>query len=417
MKKKVAVVSAFGRGHFVAQSLAEKGLDVTLYDLSGQFRTPAQEWAGPFPFLKSLSFDDRAENWFTAKQGSEPQPQGLVVVTHEGPLELRNQNVERALGLRGIDISIQQPIPFAPKNFKSGWLSQVETAGWSAIEHNPARLEKKSKSRILDLFCKSYSLNESFFEARNLEGVKVVHNAQIEDIVIGPKKRIEGLLVKQERSEMLPFDQVIWALGSQETNWVSPAASEKIFGGTERESAFTWVSFEATIADEKSQSRHWPLHFLWLEDPAFPWSREHFVTVKTLNSTHKQFWFRWPTHLLFSSPQLSEMIHVICKRFQKRFDCGTLQVTKFPLSISETANVTGPALFQVYREGLLQSSIEKKCVNLHFLNFEATASLAQQDLLILEMNLYHKISNWLDQELALEAKRQKNNRETTTGPT
>lgn len=440
MKRKVALVSAFGRGHFLAQSLAEKGLEVTIFDLSSQFRIPKSEWAGPFPFLKSLAFDDRAEDWFTRCEGLEPQPQGLVVVTNRGPLELRNQIVERTLAQRGLDVRLQQPIAFVPKNFKSGWLSQVEVAGWSAIDHNPAELERKSQNRILDLFCKCYALSEDFFEPRKLEGVEVVENIQIEDVVVGPNKRIEGLLIKKERSEMRPFDQVVWAMGSQQTNWICPVAAEKIFGSQERAPTYTWVSFEIEMQEDPSGSRHWPAHFVWIEDPAFPWSREHFVTVKTIKKTIgkstgmsdgklfskpdgnsssktaqdsdgkdcKQIWFRWPSHLLYSSPQLTEMIHTICKNFQERFDVGPVQVTKFPLSITEASNVSGPALFQVYREGTLQKIIEKKGANLHFLNFEATASLALQDLLLLEMDLYRKISNWLEQDLAMEAKRLKN---------
>jgi len=86
----VILVSAFGRGHWLAASLAQEGIKTILIDVSSKLGVwPAEDIEGPFGFFRTEKITESQVERLHSEDSFEEVADGFSLWLKSGPLELK----------------------------------------------------------------------------------------------------------------------------------------------------------------------------------------------------------------------------------------------------------------------------------------------------------------------------------------
>ena len=86
----VAVVSAFGRGHWLAAELADAGRSVALIDVSAKMgRWAPEDWEGPFGFFRTEKLKASQVERLIEDDYHDTVDEGFVVWLKDGPIDIK----------------------------------------------------------------------------------------------------------------------------------------------------------------------------------------------------------------------------------------------------------------------------------------------------------------------------------------
>src|SRR4051794_13320435 len=100
--RDVAIVSAFGRGNWLAAELADLGLKVSLVDVSEALgRWTPEDWEGPFGLLKAEFLKTSQLERLNEEDYFDSVDEGFVVWLKDGPLDLKGPLTAYQMERRG----------------------------------------------------------------------------------------------------------------------------------------------------------------------------------------------------------------------------------------------------------------------------------------------------------------------------
>ena len=327
LKFDVALISVFGRSHWLASELAEKGLKVALVDVSSHMgRWTPEDWEGPFGLFHADVFSASQKERLSEDDYHESIDEGFVLWLKSGPIDLKGPLASfwmEKYNLKGpllTYLSAYDNLSTAEKkDLQQGLAKWPYQQKWFALlAHQLARHvyipneEALSYGRPLSLFS-PYSVRR--VSRRGLEkslswceqkGVKVYQNVQVVDMQ-KENKSCAAIEIQSSHSEILNSHHFIWSLSSEETYRFPNKFSETFFPSGPTESQWCWMRFRIKLKDT-SATNILPLKFMMIKDLHLPWTHENMCLVqKTVQEHTFDVWLRIPTQHRFQKAYLENV--------------------------------------------------------------------------------------------------------------
>lgn len=294
----LVVVSAFGRGQWLATELAGQGWKTTLADVTDQIGAFAYEDSeGPFGLFESQDLlpSQRAR---LADEGEFHQaPSGFALWMNEGPLEFRSELTPFLLRARDIPEEVETYIRHVGAKAKDAgrerrgikklqysrsWLGQFAHALTSSIHHeNHIALESESAAPLFS----AYALRQP-----SAAGITKGHLiAQTAGVIVQQKARVKSVRLKAREIEAVELQDktlqsraVVWCLSYDETKKISESLAATLFPEAWPEAQWTWqrLSFSSEKIDGVDLISSLPLSVAVIDDIDLTWTRANMIVLR-----------------------------------------------------------------------------------------------------------------------------------------
>lgn len=417
----VLIVSAFGRGHTLAEDLARSEIPVTLIDVSGCLgEVSAEDDEGPFGFFShGLSHAEGQRlledhppllqvNGFTWMLETGPfEMKGPLTAFHceklrIPPLVWRAATEDETLGSREHNFLLNG-------DFDRTWLFHLGRSFFANVMRPNFRagLVPHGQPFTGDFFVRSMSragLKKSF-EAVERSGIRVFVGAQILDAGRRSSSLLQSIEFKRagsDTAELIEAEQFVWFLSGEETEKVSGRLQEKIFPHGVVRPEMCWLRLRVKIPSV-AQRESLPLHSVWVKDRALPWSHENlFVLMRTSNAESFDIWFRIPEMYRLQRDYVLSLIDNIRAEIEQRLDFSGLQILDLPVSVTKQPQEIGPSRHPLYSEDDLAEFLPPKWKNFHWSGLETAHGAGWNALLLRSRGLGVGLKKWWE---AREAER------------
>lgn len=416
----VMIVSAFGRGHWLAAELATNGFSVVLIDVTESIgRWTPEDWEGPFGFFQPDSLTGTQKSSLVAEGDFEEIESGFTVWSPEGPIEGRGQMIDYWL-------KNSQPVIQADRYFKS--LAAAQKGDKKADERDDVLAQPFSKNWLVHLLhqvaspeyhSNSQSIQSgdplpifSTFSVRRVsrrgyeqslkwcqsQGVKVFRQAMVRDLLI-ESRSISGLEIKSDWSGALLGKQLVWSLTSQETQKLSDRVAELLFPIGTLTPEWSWLRYRFSLK-LSSSTEALPHHLVMINDNGLPWSHSNLLIMQRDNQRHEaDVWIRIPSHHRFQRSYLETMREEVSEVLARRIpDCDPA-VIQMPQDYFYEYSELGPSAFAVYEPKSLKSLTRLQLRNLIFDGPECWASLEWSGRLRYQAKVLDQVKAIKEQEL------------------
>lgn len=333
IQSDVCVVSAYGRGHWLASALAERGLKTSLIDLSGALHEgrsmDSEDAQGPFGLFESADLLPSQVSRWTDEGSAELAPEGFTLWLNGRVLELHGNLTSFHLKAANIAVEVETYLRNAanPHNeagpgaqrdrmaalastrrklqkwsFNDVWLAHFAhdlCSNRQVASHGVLRAVQKSDSvaPILAPY-RTRHLTEGFI-SRGLAsvqkaGVEVVEIANLKSIVIEQAETVDAIRLISQSETLCRSKIFVWLLDSHESERLAQiaTASSTFFARLpQRPIASRWLRarLEAHNQNERPSSetqvlRQLPNDLLIVEDLDLPWVEDNFIILKRLRA-------------------------------------------------------------------------------------------------------------------------------------
>lgn len=359
----VFIVSAFGRGNILAQSLNSQEIPVRLIDVSKSLGdTKIEDNEGPFGFF-SQGLTNIESQRLRMDHPAYLQDHGFVTMLPDGPLEFQGSLTNFRLQQQQIPEKVWSWINGAEKitsqdhsrilndDFEKNWIFHLarsfSTNQW--VPNYRAGLVEGFIPQGESFYVRSVDRNVSEEALKSLlqEGVKVEFDAEVLDLVQDGSK-LTGIELKRPgsgSSEVVTLEKVIWFLSGEETEKLSGKLKDKLFPHGVLKPVGSWVRSRLKITSS-AQRDVLPLHSLWMQNRALPWTHSNlFVLQRTQNQDLFDLWFRVPESFRFLKDYLNEVISEIQQTLTQRMslDLDSITLHETPVSMSKSSSEIGPS--------------------------------------------------------------------------
>lgn len=410
LKTEVLVVSAFGRGHSLAMSLAAKEIPVTLLDVSGQLgRSSPEEWEGPFGINLSGLTGIQKER-MNEDDPIRSQMNGLTLVLPSGPLELKGPLTEHRLKALGVTpevvdllrvqrISDSEVNNLIQKGFEHHWLL-------SLLRSFPSnRFFRGHPNLKLDHF---YTPN-SEFGVRDVSRVGIQRSLEaagrrlvvtrpsgslksISDLRRGGVRKLEFSEAGSETSEVIEYNLMVFCLTSEETEFISSKISAKLFPKGSVKPFWFWNKYRFRLSASPERDEL-PQHSVWIQHIDLPWAHENFIVVqKTASPELFDIWCRLPYAMRFQRSYLHEVAEKIRARFALQSSGLVAELHEEPTTVNQSYEESGPTRFPVF--GVGQELPDSPAPQVHLHSPEVWSALGWAGLFDHEASLLARIEGW-----------------------
>lgn len=402
----VIIVSAFGRGHWMAWELADKGLQVQLLDFSESLgRWTPEDWEGPFGVNKA--------DWLSSSQWArlqeeddlDPVNDGWTFWVPDGPIDTRGPFSQHF---------ISGPLKGSAKaeSFDQAWpfLMANSLSATDFLDHTQAR----DVAAGLDIFS-PFSVHrvsrrgfQNSIEWCRKRGVEIFESANLEDIQI-ETSHMRGVEVKSTYKGALRAERFVWCLTSAETAKLQEKVAKTLYPGGVLESEWSWIRFRMSF-DEGIYQQVIPIHSVILDDLFLPWSHANLLILqKTVKPQHYDVWLRLPTHHRFQRAYLEDMGRKAEAVLQKKLPFSKIQILEMPQDYLYDFAELGPSLFPVFNKEKRAGHAPKNLKNVAYDGPETWASLDWLGRFRHQSRIVENIAQWktkmLEQELRKKGSR------------
>lgn len=364
----IAIISAFGRGHWLAVELAKLGIPVSLLDVTGQLgRWSPEDFEGPFGFFKSSEIRDSQWERMLADDPPHLVTSGFTFWLAEGPLELQgpssshrlqNLKVPEKVQKYVTDFSVSQcPVDIKKMAFSENWLAQFSHSFAAVV--STAQAESLQEGWKQDLFSSLYirQVTRQGFE-KSLQwcrdhGVHVKQNVQIKDLSFNGKNNLAGLEVRTEKLGIFKSEKFVWCMSSEETSMLGSSVLSGLFPAGTIEPEWVWIRYRFRIETLNPRTlfclEQLPLHCVLIAELNLPWVEENMVVLqRTTSSDLFDAWIRIPNLHRFQRQYLDEKGVVIAQFLEKRIPEHEIKVVQKPIETELTFNQLGPSRHPIF---------------------------------------------------------------------
>ena len=415
-KGQVSIVSAFGRGYWLAAQLVREGLDVHLIDVSSQLGIwPAEDIEGPFGFFRHEGYSSSQVDRILSEEPYQELSNGFTCLLPQGPIEFKSPLTKFYLEKMGLDPSKQKTLlpgqkvnltEVAKEEFAANWLVGFASQ-WASTTYRENRRSIGRGESALPLLSSFWvrSLTRQSADASHRwlsqAGVSVFKQTEIMDLSFDGKN-ISGLELQGDRQGLFKVDQLVWALTSEETYFLNSKIGEKIFTKGALESEWSWVRYRCQF-DSCAEREQLPLHMVWIKDPIAPWSHENLMTLqRTALADQFDVWIRIPTVQRFNKDYLRLRGEKVLQVISERWSQINPSILVYPQEFNYTYKQLGAPRYPVFsdqqsaRRGYVQSP------NLHWSTPEVWNNYSWEVQLQGEEDLRVKLVQWWQKKLAKE---------------
>lgn len=416
---QVAVISIFGRGHWIAAELARRGIPTTLLDISDQmgFWTP-EDWEGPFGFFKSEKLKPTQVERVLEGDSTLMVPQGFSFWLEDGPLELKGPVSKHRLQALNIPESVQDYIQGAKAtgnlkllSFEQNWLAQFAHAYSSTrVSLSP---EAIGHGTSIPLFS-SYFIQQASRPGlqKSLKwceshGVNVPHKVSLQDISLADRKTLSGLEVKTEKSGLLKAEQFVFCLTSEEMGMISTKVQKVFFPRRPIEPEWSWLRYRVSLKENFNRDQL-PLHFVLIENKNLPWYHENFLVVQaSAVPSSYDVWVKVPTAQRFNKQYLSDLGAKMITTLSKKIVEGDPAILAYPQEHQYNYSEIGPSRHPIYSKGVdVKSRAQNDLDNVTLDSPETWDHLGWEGMFNSQTAIVDKVKAWWTRKEELRIKRE-----------
>lgn len=351
------IVSAFGRGNWLAVELREQGLNVFLVDVTSSLGNwPTEDLEGPFGVFMLKDFKQSFQDYIHSLGPFENIASGFAIWTSEGPLELRSPVTSHRFKKMGLHSKIWEVLnqqstaqKFINEPFEKIWPLGLSHQMASTTYHpNKTAAQSGTAAPVLDPFLIRKSSKEGYDKSLSWvesKGVKVSRDPEILDIALGGRRRLEALELKGPG--VFRFENLIWSLSSEETYYLNDRIAKKIFPQGALESTWSWLRFRLKVKPTLEIDMI-PSHVCIIDDLAMPWTHENFCLLQKSASGSLDAWIRLPSVQRFNKEYLKEMGQRICRLFGEKVPPSMPEVESYPQEYYLTYKELGAPRFPIF---------------------------------------------------------------------
>jgi hypothetical protein len=417
-KKEILIISAFGRGHWLAANLKRNGIDTALIDVTEKMGTWVPEEAeGPFGFFQSERLLESQYERLIEEEPPLELPNGFTLWLSDGPVELKGPVSKRRLERLGVGEDVVQYLLGQAKGlskarlarlpFSEKWLINL-AHGLAANHYRPAA-EYFESDEFLPLFAKFFiRLPSRVGHSRSLDwcerqGVEVVRKADVIDISLKGRREIRGVEYRHnnaERTEIFECEQMVWCLTSEETSLLGIKPQQKLFPHGILEPSWVWTRYRLKISDIPLRDLL-PMHMLIIDDIGRPWTHDNFVILqKTGSADLFDAWCKLPNVQRFNKEYLVSRSQAITDLLKARLVSLDVETINQPIGYDLTYTQAGPARYPIYdsTERLLWRP--GQYLNVHFDSAEHWQSLGWNGMLQKQNEIMSNLQLWWTRKLA-----------------
>lgn len=395
----VVIVSAFGRGNWLAMELATRGWKVTFVDVTGQMGEWEPEDAeGPFGLFDVVAASQKSR--LMDEGECRPVPQGWTLWLSSGPVECGGELTRFQLEKRGISESVEAYLRYPTTSssaspsvstdrawdresergrrallnqpFEKTWFAHLtHQLASTVIRENHLSLERGWPLPVFSPFLIRQATRKGWqkgLAACQAAGVKVRANASIRDL------RLNGRLVDaievavaEERSGVERGRSFVWMLSSLETKRFPESVQTALFPEGAVEPDWFWARFQVDLRGRVFDDQI-PLHAVLLEDPFLPWTHVNLMVMRKRAGGHAAIdvWMRLPAWARFDGAYLEgvrvEMERVLETRLPQAEPRTSMPAVESRLPEAKL----GAPRFPVYEKKKLARLKELSAKNLFF---------------------------------------------------
>ncbi len=389
-RSDVVIISAFGRGIWLALELAKAGQSVTFIDVSEKLGHSAPEdWQGPFPLLKTTQFDEG--QWKYLSEGAQLQSveNGFTFWLANGPWELRGPLFEFLRQKQHVDLEVVRYIrDFHQVSEPERRLIRHRIEGMMGRNNWPAHFAHQIASTVyspdrmgiddgipLSLFSPCFVRRmtketiEFKYEQMKKAGVKLFLNARLEDLSI-QSRVLDGIEIASERSGIVPGKKFVWMLTGEEAQRFNPRIVEAVFNSEIVESRWCWVRFLIRMA-EGPERDVLPAGFAMAKDVHLPWTHGNMcLTERTSKHDIFRVWMRVAAGRRFQRSYMTEMGNDLVIELRKRIPAVEVEVAEMPPEFHFGFEELGPPRYPVFLQADVKKLSRTKIRNVYFVSPE-----------------------------------------------
>ena len=383
MSEDILIVSTFGRGHWLAAELAERGLSVHLMDLTKHMgRWIPEDIEGPFGLFTDPLTSLQKER-LIQEDYLDLVENGLTIWLHNGPLDMKGYNFSYRFQKSGYPESLKEYLSESHKqgeyiknmSFEKNWLAHLaHQLASNTFKNNTQGMDCGSPLPfMLNYFVRrvsrrGYQKNCDWLQSK---GVHISYPSSIEKISTH-RSKCKSL---EDGEAEVTSDQFIWCLSSEESQVFTPKIYKKLFPHGYLSAQWYWLRYRIQLdPDEWLQAL--PIKFIILEDIHRPWTHTNLCMVqKTPKEYNYDVWLRLPYTYRRQKFSLEEISQDILKKFKQKIPFCQPQLLDMPQDYNYTEEELGPGLFPVYKDLLLKKNSRLSLKNFHFDGPEIWSSL------------------------------------------
>lgn len=419
----VVLVSAFGRGHWLAANLVAEGIPVVLIDVTERMGVwPVEDTEGPFGFFKNEKVQESQLEMLYSGDPFDEVPHGFTLWLEKGPFELKgpvtkHRFTQSSLHPRISELlnagDIQQNAGAVYKELKSysfpeSWILHFAHQYGATTFHENAQaanfgqpLALHSNFQVRRISRQSHEKSLKWVESK---GVKVIKPQEIVDISFTGRSSVAGIELSRESGGLLKFEKLGWFLSSEETYFLNKKIGEYFYSAGYVESEWCWIRYRMSFADCEERERL-PLHVALIDDLAQIWTHQNLLVLqRTFSPDQFDVWMRVPNVQRFNKEYLrSKGLNAIETLFKKMAQLRP-EILSYPQEYYYTYAQLGPARFPVFSAQDTSLRGKSKYGNLYVGGPEVWVNYSWNNYFSSQMEIFNTLQVWWKDKVLREEK-------------
>ncbi|MDZ4660002.1 MAG: hypothetical protein SGJ18_00140 [Pseudomonadota bacterium] len=377
MNSEVLIVSAYGRGHWLAADLSLKGFKVALADITGNMGrwTPA-DWEGPFGIFRTDRMESLQVSCLLEDSPQEKVESGFSLWWDKGPLELKGPLYKYQFLKSGLSVETERYLMqkgekkgVAGQEFHQKWLADLCHQA-AANVYLPSH-EGMNYGSALPIF-DDYSLRQSSLEGleRSLswcksQGVQVIPKVKIDDLYFEGKV-IGGVELSCANSGLYRTKYLIWCLSSEESQRTPDSVHGRLFPRGAISPQWNWMRYRVVL-DSDYFNDLLPSRFMLIENIYLSWTHSNLSFVqKTVKKGDYDVWMRVPSSQRFQGAYLKSLGDELTGLFERKLPGSKTQVQDMPQDYYYDYSELGACPYPVFENSTLDRLKTGRYNNVYF---------------------------------------------------
>lgn len=417
----VILVSAFGRGHWLAAALAKEGIKTTLIDVSAHLGVwPAEDVEGPFGFFRTENTNEMQQERLYVEDPFVEASNGFTIWFKNGPWEMKGPLTKFKIGQSKLsphvkeffigDVSSKHTKALyrnlGSLDFESSWLLHFAHQ-WAGTTYaaNSQSAEVGSPLPLFSSFFVRQATRQGLEKSLNWlkqQNVEVLRPQQVVDVSFSGKKMITGLELSGDPQGLFPLEQAVWLLTSEETYFLNERLGKYFFPEGALEPEWCWVRYRLSL-ESSFEVDNLPSHTVLIEDLGSPWTHENMIVLqRTSVSDQFDVWLRIPNVQRFNKEYLTMRSEKVRLLLLQRLPLANPLVLSFPQEYYYTYAQLGAARFPVFANKQQQRRGRSSFVNFYLDSPEVWPHYAHEAYCENQEGVRRKILTWWKEKLLKE---------------
>lgn len=368
----VVIVSAFGRGNWLAMELKQKGWKVTLVDVSEKLGPwSPEDVEGPFGFLESTEItESQKERLLKVGESFLVEP-GMTFWLPGGPLECRSDltdfQLQKWQKTQGLSIAkeVQEYLRTSPQfvreqtkmrqqinklSFDDTWLAGLahQLADSAYAENHVALGQGQALPVFAPLWVRRITekSRQQDLEACEEAGVRVRSRANVLDVRTG-QRHMDAIEIEDNAAGVEKARAFVWMLSAAETEKTHPRVAQKLFPKGAVEPEWYWTRYRVALKG-RVYSEQLPAQIVVVDDMHLPWTHANLLVLRqSAEPGQIDVWARLPLWARFDTEYQKELGREIEKRIDQRLPQGRPEIVELPIDTRVSREELGPPRWPV----------------------------------------------------------------------